>query len=103
MTSKREYSYEDLVARIHYSDKYSDDVWEYRHVILPKQLLKILPQAFFDPNEPSVLRILSDEQWRSIGIQQSPGWEHYEVHGTWSFFSLSLFLLFCNERKDGIW
>lgn len=29
-----------------------------------------------------MLRILSDSEWRSIGITQSLGWEHYEVHGT---------------------
>lgn len=82
MSKRREYSYDELVARIHYSDKYADDEWEYRHVILPKQLLKQLPEEYFDQNEPGVLKKLTDEQWRSIGIQQSPGWEHYEVHGT---------------------
>jgi cyclin-dependent kinase regulatory subunit CKS1 len=28
-----------------------------------------------------VLRILKDAEWRKIGITQSLGWEHYEVHG----------------------
>jgi cyclin-dependent kinase regulatory subunit CKS1 len=28
-----------------------------------------------------VLRILSEDEWRAIGITQSMGWEHYEVHG----------------------
>lgn len=33
----------DLIERIHYSDRYSDDEYEYRHVILPKGLLKLAP------------------------------------------------------------
>ncbi|WFD26631.1 Cyclin-dependent kinases regulatory subunit (Cell division control protein cks1) [Malassezia nana] len=81
-------SYEDYVERydlcsnvsIHYSEKYSDDKWEYRHVILPKPFLKRIPKSYFDPEEPGVLRILSDAEWRGIGITQSLGWEHYEVH-----------------------
>merc|ERR1711964_206003 len=81
--------------RIHYSEKYADDKWEYRyvssmhecvltcshsHVILPKPFLKRIPKSYFDPEEPGVLRILSDAEWRGIGITQSLGWEHYEVH-----------------------
>lgn len=51
-----------------------------RHVILPKKMLKLLPEDYFDPAEPGVLRILSVEEWRQLGITQSMGWEHYEVH-----------------------
>ncbi|WFD03431.1 Cyclin-dependent kinases regulatory subunit (Cell division control protein cks1) [Malassezia obtusa] len=51
-----------------------------RHVILPKPFLKRIPKSYFDPEEPGVLRILSDAEWRGIGITQSLGWEHYEVH-----------------------
>ncbi|CAD6910012.1 unnamed protein product [Tilletia controversa] len=75
-----ELSYEELVERIHYSEKYSDDEFEYRHVILPKPFLKHVPKAFFDPDEPGVLRILTETEWRGLGITQSLGWEHYEVH-----------------------
>lgn len=53
-------------------------------MILPKPLLKMIPKTYFDPDEPGVLRILTDQEWRSIGITQSLGWEHYEVHGEWS-------------------
>lgn len=68
--------------RIHYSDRYSDDVFEYRHVFLPKPLLKMIPKTFFeDPKHPEVLRLLTEEEWRGIGISQSLGWEHYAVHG----------------------
>ncbi|EST05042.1 Cyclin-dependent kinase, regulatory subunit [Kalmanozyma brasiliensis GHG001] len=76
----KEPTYDDYVERIHYSDKYNDDEWEYRHVILPKPMLKLLPETYFDPSEPGVLRILSVKEWRDIGITQSMGWEHYEVH-----------------------
>ena len=68
-------------CRIHYSDRYSDDHFEYRHVILPKQLFKMLPKDYLKPDESGTLRLLEDEEWRGIGIQQSLGWEHYEVHG----------------------
>lgn len=67
---------------IHYSDRYSDDEYEYRHVILPKPLFKMIPKSYFNPDDPGVLRLLSEAEWRGIGITQSLGWEHYEVHGT---------------------
>jgi cyclin-dependent kinase regulatory subunit CKS1 len=70
------------LSSIHYSDRYSDDEYEYRHVILPKPLFKMIPKAYFSPDDPGVLRLLSEAEWRGIGITQSLGWEHYEVHGT---------------------
>ncbi len=42
----------------------------HRHVILPKQLAKYVPNN----------RLLSEDEWRSIGVQQSPGWIHYMIH-----------------------
>ena len=70
-----------LLQRIHYSERYSDDEYEYRHVILPKPLFKMIPKNFFSSDNSGVLRLLSEEEWRGIGITQSLGWEHYEVHG----------------------
>jgi len=55
---------------IEYSDKYNDDLYEYRHVILPKHVYKKLPRG----------RLLSEMEWRALGIQQSRGWAHYEIH-----------------------
>jgi len=72
--------WEEYIDRIHYSDRYSDDHYEYRHVILPKPLLKLLPKNYFEPDDSGVLRILTEAEWRGIGITQSLGWEHYEVH-----------------------
>lgn len=69
------------IERIRYSDRYSDDEFEYRHVILPKLLLKLIPKQFFNPDESGTLRLLSEQEWRGIGITQSLGWQHYEVHG----------------------
>ncbi|GAA6058310.1 hypothetical protein JCM3770_003732 [Rhodotorula araucariae] len=71
--------YQDLVDRIHYSDRYSDDFYEYRHVLLPRQMLKLIPKEYFQP-DTNVMRLLKEEEWRGIGITQSLGWEHYEVH-----------------------
>ena len=55
---------------IEYSEKYSDDLYEYRHVLLPKEIYKKLPRN----------RLLNEMEWRSIGVQQSRGWVHYEIH-----------------------
>lgn len=41
----------------------------------------MVPRAYFSDTTPGVLRLLSEDEWRSIGITQSPGWVHYEVHG----------------------
>ncbi|KAF7363795.1 Cyclin-dependent kinases regulatory subunit [Mycena sanguinolenta] len=70
---------EEYIEKIHYSDRYTDDAYEYRHVILPKQLLRMVPKNFFN-EEQGTLRLLSEPEWRGIGITQSLGWEHYEVH-----------------------
>ncbi|WVQ81203.1 hypothetical protein IAT38_003325 [Cryptococcus sp. DSM 104549] len=71
---------EELSERIIYSDRYSDDNFEYRHVILPKAMLKLIPKRYFSAEDPNLLRILEEDEWRGIGITQSLGWEHFEVH-----------------------
>ncbi|KEI40383.1 uncharacterized protein L969DRAFT_87031 [Mixia osmundae IAM 14324] len=55
---------------IFYSARYSDDEYEYRHVILPKELAKYLPLD----------RLAEENEWRGLGIRQSPGWFHYLRH-----------------------
>jgi len=55
---------------IYYSDRYKDDEHEYRHVILTKDLAKQVPQD----------RLMSEDEWRGMGIQQSQGWQHYMFH-----------------------
>ena len=56
--------------QIQYSEKYYDDQFEYRHVILPADVAKLLPKN----------RLLSEAEWRSLGVQQSRGWVHYAIH-----------------------
>ena len=77
--------------QILYSDKYNDDLFEYRyfrlwllnwfffqksfqcfnvrHVILPADLAKLVPRT----------HLMSETEWRNLGVQQSPGWIHYMV------------------------
>lgn len=59
-----------LQNKIMYSDKYYDDTFEYRHVILPKDLSKLVPRN----------RLMSEAEWRLLGVQQSQGWVHYMIH-----------------------
>ena len=46
-------------------------VFRYRHVMLPKDIAKLVPKN----------RLMTEMEWRSIGIQQSQGWVHYMFHG----------------------
>ena len=55
-------------SEIEYSDKYYDECYEYRHVILPKEIMKKIK------NIPGCL---SEDEWRKIGIMQSRGWVNY--------------------------
>jgi len=71
---------------IEYSDKYVDDSYEYRHVILPKRVAKEMFKLFQfadhsrPGSKPGDPRLLLENEWRSIGVQQSRGWHHYEIH-----------------------
>jgi len=56
--------------QIAYSDKYTDEKYEYRHVILPHDIAKLVPKN----------HLMTETEWRNIGVQQSPGWVHYMVH-----------------------
>ncbi|KAH0481427.1 MAG: uncharacterized protein KVP18_000289 [Porospora cf. gigantea A] len=59
-----------------YSEKYADSKFEYRHVILQRE------QAAKAKSKMSKKRdnLLSETEWRDLGIQQSAGWMHYMVH-----------------------
>lgn len=50
-------------------DRYSDDHYEYRHVQLPKQMLKVIPKEYFDGTR-GTLKLLWEEEWRALGITQ---------------------------------
>lgn len=55
---------------IQYSEKYCDTKYEYRHVILPPELGKLVPR----------LHLMTETEWRNLGVQQSPNWVHYMLH-----------------------
>jgi cyclin-dependent kinase regulatory subunit CKS1 len=58
-------------SQIQYSEKYYDDTYEYRHVVLPQDIASALPKNG---------RLLSELEWRALGVQQSRGWIHYAIH-----------------------
>ena len=49
--------------------RYSDNEYEYRHVQLPKQMLKAIPKEYFDGSR-GTLKLLWEEEWRALGITQ---------------------------------
>ncbi|GFU00336.1 cyclin-dependent kinases regulatory subunit 1 [Trichonephila clavipes] len=53
-----------------YSDKYCDDEYEYRHVILSSDIAELVPRN----------HLMTETEWRNLGVQQSPAWVHYMVH-----------------------
>ena len=54
----------------YYSDKYTDDKFEYRHVHVPREWVKSMPKD----------RTMTEQEWRDLGVQQSQGWVHYMIH-----------------------
>ena len=57
---------------IEYSEKYTDELYEYRHVLLTKDVYKKIKDF--------KSTLLTENQWRGLGVTQSRGWVHYEVH-----------------------
>ena len=43
---------------------------EFRHVMLPKDIAKRVPKT----------HLMSETEWRNLGVQQSQGWVHYMIH-----------------------
>ena len=41
-----------------------------RHVILPPDIAKLVPRT----------HLMTESEWRNLGVQQSPGWVHFMVH-----------------------
>ncbi|XP_053267327.1 cyclin-dependent kinases regulatory subunit 2-like [Pleuronectes platessa] len=56
--------------KICYPDRYSDELCEYRHVVLPRKMVQYVLRS----------HLMSDDEWRQLGVQQSKGWVHYMVH-----------------------
>ncbi|CEP18340.1 hypothetical protein [Parasitella parasitica] len=67
---QKEKDMKELPQHIVYSKYYSDDEFEYRHVVLPKNLARWLPQG----------QLLQPKQWIDFGVHQSTGWEHYMIY-----------------------
>lgn len=42
--------------------------------------MKLIPKQYYNQDQSGTLRLLSEKEWRAIGITQSYGWVHYEVH-----------------------
>lgn len=57
-------------VQIQYSEKYTDEKYEYRHVILSRDLALLVPKN----------HLMTETEWRNLGVQQSPGWVHYMIH-----------------------
>jgi hypothetical protein len=51
------------------SRSYSDSEFEYRHVQLPKAMLKVIPADYHDKSK-GTLKLLWEEEWRAMGITQ---------------------------------
>ena len=64
-----------LVKLLTEACSYSDDEYEYRHVQLPKAMLKAIPKEYHDTSK-GTLKLLWEDEWRAMGITQ--------VCGTWN-------------------
>ncbi|KAL5966176.1 Cyclin-dependent kinase regulatory subunit [Taenia solium] len=58
------------VENIRYSQRYYDDVYEYRLAHLPRHLAKRVPRY----------RLMSESEWRALGIHLPGNWEHYSIY-----------------------
>lgn len=55
---------------VKYSNTYEDDQYIYRHVMLT--------QGIYERNGlKRTKRLYNEHQWRKLGLNMSPGWEHY--------------------------
>lgn len=52
-----------------FTSRYSDSEFEYRHVQLPKAMLKAIPKDYHDASH-GTLKLLWEEEWRALGITQ---------------------------------
>ncbi|KAG9327377.1 hypothetical protein KVV02_005953 [Mortierella alpina] len=82
---------------IFYSTRYYDDLWEYRQVLArlsywqePEERWRLSTNIKRDPSRhvslPKAIarhvpnELMTEEEWRSLGVKQSQGWEHYMIH-----------------------
>lgn len=60
--------------------KFESNFFFFRHVIIPKELAKKIPKD----------RLLTEQEWRGMGVQQSQGWIHYMLHKPGEYLSILL-------------
>ena len=53
----------------YYSERYKDDEYEYRHVILTDAMAEKIVKG----------KLMTEEEWRKVGVIQSAGWIHYAI------------------------
>ncbi|XP_075049027.1 cyclin-dependent kinases regulatory subunit 1, partial [Mixophyes fleayi] len=59
-----------LIPRREHTLHWSDRSLSFRHVMLPKDIAKMVPKT----------HLMSETEWRNLGVQQSQGWVHYMIH-----------------------
>ena len=59
-----------------YGEKFNDGKYEYRNVVVPNSKGEYLHQIGLVYNRQHK-KLLSENEWRSLGISQAEGWEHY--------------------------
>ena len=72
--------------------RYSDNEFEYRHVQLPKDMIKKIPKEYLDSSK-GTLKLLWEEEWRGLGITQ--------VHFDSLNFQMTQVLTQCIELRLG--
>jgi cyclin-dependent kinase regulatory subunit CKS1 len=60
--------------KIEYSNKYQDKVYEYKHVLLPKETFEKMQENMQENT------LLTEEEWRKMGLEMTRGWNHYTIH-----------------------
>jgi len=59
---------------IRYSDVYQDSKYEYRHIVVPLEMVKLLDSICGGSR-----RLLEQREW-SLVLKQDSSWEHYAMH-----------------------
>jgi len=58
-----------MSTSVSYSEKYYDDLYEYRLVTIPNRLRNLIIPG----------KLLLEKEVEILGVKQSPGWEHFEI------------------------
>lgn len=64
-----------LSPLLKYSETYQDGTYEYRHVTLPIEMMRDIYQIC-----DGRLRLMSECEWRALGVRLPRGWRHYSIH-----------------------